>query len=132
MASIFGKIQNVKRPLNPRHFAGCHADPGAGFKGASDDKEPLIAAVFDGALVDHENAGQRIFHHIDRGHASIRCERQGAGQKQTRFNRIKTRFTPFGKARGVSAEGISVIGRDTACELGKMNAKLKVFPRFDN
>ena len=132
MRLVFGEIQNIERAVDAGQFAGGDADSHLLMKSASNNKKPLIAAVLDRALVHHEYAGQRILNHIYGGDPRIRRQRQCAGQQQSRFHRIKATLTPFSEARGIGAESVSVIGRDAARELGEMNAKLKVFPRFDN
>ena len=132
MVSIFGEVQNVEGPLDAGHFAGGDADPHIRVKGTANDKEALIAAVLDSAFVDHEYTAQRVIHNVDGRHAGIGCERQRTGEQQTRLDRIKAKLASLGETRGIRAEGVSVIGRNPARELGDMNAKLQVFPRFDN
>jgi len=132
MVLVFGKVQNVERPLNTGHFTGGDADPHARVKSAANHEEALVAAVLDSALVDHEYAAQRVIHDVDGRHTGIGCQRQRTGQKQTRLHRIKAKLATLGETRGIGTERISVIGRNPARELGDMNAKLQVFPRFDN
>ena len=132
MRSIFGKIQDVERSLDAGHLACRDTDAELRIQRASNDQDAVIPAVLDRPLVDGEYTGQRVVDGINRRDPGIAGERERAGAKKVRFDRVKSPFTGSGKLCGIAAEAVGKIGWHAAGKLCQMHPKFKVFTRFDD